>query len=381
MQLEPGQILLPGLVDVHVHLNAPGREQWEGFKTGTQAAASGGVTTLVDMPLNSIPSTTTTSNLKQKTDRAKDSCYIDVAFWGGVVPDNSEDLVPLIDAGVKGFKCFLCNSGVDEFRHVEEEDLHRALPKIQHKGRKMLFHAELGDRDEESSHSNRQYATFLKTSPESMEESAIALVARLTEQYAPLQTHIVHLSASSALPILREARKVKKLPLSVETCIHYLTLEAEVVPEGRTDYKCCPPIRGRANRDALWQALLDGDIDFIVSDHSPCTADLKRLDEGNFLKAWGGIGGLGLGVSLLYTECRKRNISICKLVEWMSSKPAKWIGLEEQKGGLQVGADADLVIFDTNNSFEVSEATDMSVVVAADRFFRIDYPRGSIFQE
>lgn len=270
------------------------------------------------------------------------------------MPDNSEDLVPMIEAGVKGFKCFLCDSGVDEFRHVEEEDLHRALPKIQHKGRKMLFHAELGERDEESSHSHREYSTFLTTSPESMEESAIALVARLSEQYAPLETHIVHLSASSALPILREARKVKKLPLSVETCIHYLTLEAEVVPEGRTDYKCCPPIRGRANRDALWQALLDGDIDFIVSDHSPCTADLKRLDEGNFLKAWGGIGGLGLGISLLYTECRKRNISICKLVEWMSSKPASWIGLASQKGGVRVGADADLVIFDTNHPFKIT---------------------------
>jgi allantoinase len=339
-----------------VHLNAPGREQWEGFKTGTQAAASGGVTTVVDMPLNSIPSTTTTSNLKAKTDRATGACHVDIAFWGGVVPDNAEDLVPLVNAGVKGFKCFLCNSGVDEFRHVEEADLHKALPKIQHSGRKMLFHAELGDRDEESTHNHRNYSTFLKTSPESMEESAIALVARLTEQYAPLQTHIVHLSASSALPIIREARREKKLPMSVETCIHYLTLEAETVPEGRTDYKCCPPIRGRENRDALWQALIDGDIDFIVSDHSPCTADLKRLGEGNFLKAWGGIGGLGLGISLLYTECQKRNISICKLVEWMSSKPAAWIGIDKLKGGIREGADGDFVIFDTSRSFTVSQA-------------------------
>lgn len=220
-------------------------------------------------------------------------------------------------------------------------------------GSLLLFHAELGDRGEDASLDERHYSTFLQSSPESMEESAISLVTRLNEIYPSLRTHIVHLSAASALPILRKARETQKLPLTVETCIHYLTLEAEKVPDGRTDYKCCPPIRGHDNRDALWSALLNEEIDFIVSDHSPCVVELKKLDKGDFLTAWGGIGGLGLGLSLLYTETKQRGISVCRLIEWLAGKPAKQVGLQGKKGVLQPGADADFVIFDTRKSHTV----------------------------
>lgn len=218
----------------------------------------------------------------------------------------------------------------------------------------LLFHAELEDEKQHVDLDPRLYSTFLTHRPASMEESAISLITRLSAQYPSLRTHIVHLSTSSALPLLQDARDKQKLPLSVETCIHYLTLESEKIPDGRTDYKCCPPIRGHDNREALWQALQDGDIDFIVSDHSPCVAELKRLDKGDFLQAWGGIGGLGLGLSLLYTETQKRGISLGKLVDWLAVKPAKQVGIADQKGSLKVGADGDFVVFDTSATYQVS---------------------------
>ena len=219
----------------------------------------------------------------------------------------------------------------------------------------MLFHAELGNRLDATDLDSRQYSTFLHTSPPSMESDAISLVSRLSVQYPNLRTHIVHLSATSALPILQEARLVKKLALTVETCIHYLTLEAEDVPEGRTDFKCCPPIRDHKNREALWKALEEGQIDFVVSDHSPCVAELKNLHKGDFLTAWGGIGGLGLGLSLMWTEARKRGVSLPLLMQWLASKPAKQVGLNDRKGSLQIGADADFVVFDSNKEFTVSD--------------------------
>lgn len=219
----------------------------------------------------------------------------------------------------------------------------------------LLFHAELGDRTEHHEHLDpRHYSTFLDSSPPKMEMDAISMVAELSAQYPTLRTHIVHLSASSALPLLREARRTRRLPMTVETCFHYLCLESERVPDGRTDFKCCPPIRDHSNRERLWQALLEGDIDFVVSDHSPCVVELKKMPQGDFLTAWGGIGGLGLGLSLVHTETRLRNISICRLVEWLASKPAQMVGIQDTKGHLKVGADADFVVFDASRTFTVS---------------------------
>ncbi|BGP02769.1 Allantoinase [Rhodotorula toruloides ATCC 204091] len=352
------QWILPGLVDAHVHLNEPGRTEWEGFETGTAAAASGGVTTVIDMPLNAIPPTTTVENLHIKLNASEGKRHIDVGFWGGVVPDNADDLQPLAKEGVKGFKGFLCESGVDEFPGINEEQVMRAMKELDAAKSLFLFHAELDN----TSHSHNDhedpsaYSTFLACRPPALEESAIDLIIRCARQFPSLRTHIVHLSASSALPALRHARRDLNLPLSVETCFHYLCLSAEQIAKGETLYKCCPPIRDDANREKLWQALLDGDIDFVVSDHSPCTTELKKLEGGDFLGAWGGIGGLGLGLSLLWTEASKRGIATEKVLEWVASRPAKQVGLEGRKGEIKEGADADFVIFDPKESFTINKS-------------------------
>ncbi|KAL8287081.1 hypothetical protein RQP46_004087 [Phenoliferia psychrophenolica] len=362
--LDLGELwLLPGLVDCHVHLNEPGRTEWEGFATGTAAAASGGVTTVIDMPLNAIPPTTTVVNLDEKIKASKGQCRVDVGFWGGVIPGNENDLVPLAKAGVKGFKCFLIESGVDEFPCVSEEEVLVAMPKLVEASSLFLFHAELDAHS--PSHPTPPpatptppadaYSTFLASRPQSLETSAIELVIRCAEQHPTLRTHIVHLSAASALPLIR-ATRAKGLPLSVETCFHYLVLSSEQIAKGDTLYKCCPPIREEVNRDALWDALIKGDIDFVVSDHSPCTVELKRLEDGDFMKAWGGIGGLGLGLSLLWTEARKRGIGMSKVLEWVAEKPARQVRLEVSKGSLKVGADADFVVFDPSVTFTVNKS-------------------------
>ncbi|SGY44299.1 BQ5605_C001g00139 [Microbotryum silenes-dioicae] len=375
--------LLPGLVDAHVHLNEPGRTEWEGFATGTAAAASGGVTTVVDMPLNAIPPTTTVDHLRQKLEAAKGQCRIDCAFYGGVIPGNQvgppsnlpenreflsaaeffvphppqDDLVPLAKEGVKGFKCFLIESGVDEFPCVNEEQVLLAMPKIVEANSLFLFHAELdtptASPTTPSSPDPRSYSTFLSSRPPSLEESAISLILRTARQHPSLRTHIVHLSAASAIPALRKARREERLKLSIETCFHYLVLTAEQISKGKTLYKCCPPIREAINRDGLWKALIEGDIDFVVSDHSPCVTELKRLEEGDFMKAWGGIGGLGLGLSLLVTEGKRRGVGMEKILEWVCEKPARQVGLERSKGRIQVGGDADFVVFDPRMKFTV----------------------------
>ncbi|GAA5867228.1 hypothetical protein JCM8547_003126 [Rhodosporidiobolus lusitaniae] len=362
--------LLPGLVDAHVHLNEPGRTEWEGFATGTAAAASGGVTTVIDMPLNAIPPTTTVENLHCKLEAAAGKCRIDVGFWGGVIPGNEEDLVPLVKEGVKGFKCFLIESGVDEFPCVNEKEVLRAMEKLEPAKSLFLFHAELDEPVPESSscsssapHSHPHstpdptaYSTFLESRPQSLETRAIDLIIRCAQQHPTLRTHIVHLSAASALPTLRQARGELALPLTVETCFHYLTLSAEQIAKGETLYKCCPPIREEVNRDALWDALIKGDIDFVVSDHSPCTVELKKLEEGDFMSAWGGVGGLGLGLSLMWTEARKRSVGMERVLEWVSERPAKQVGLEGKKGGIREGADADFVVFDPEEQFTVNKS-------------------------
>ncbi|KAI0824959.1 allantoinase [Trametes gibbosa] len=353
--------ILPGLVDAHVHLNEPGRTDWEGFWTGTRAAASGGVTTLVDMPLNSIPPTTTVAHLEQKREAARGQCWTDVAFWGGVIPGNQAHLKPLVDAGVKGFKCFLIESGVDEFPCVDEPELRRAMDELKDTPTVLCFHAELeqtppagGPATDPEPSDPTLYSTFLASRPESLEVAAIALITRLHASYPALRLHIVHLSAAAALPLVRAA-KAAGLPLTVETCFHYLALSAARIPRGRPEFKCCPPVRDEANRAALWAALADGTIDCVVSDHSPCVAALKRLEDGDVMRAWGGISTLGLGLALLWTEARTRGVGVGRVVDWLCVRTARHAGLAHTKGRLAVGYDADLVIWDPDAETTVTK--------------------------
>ncbi|KAI6166122.1 hypothetical protein EDD17DRAFT_1550877 [Pisolithus thermaeus] len=351
------KFVLPGLVDAHVHLNEPGRTDWEGFWTGTRAAISGGVTTVVDMPLNSIPPTTTLENFHVKRTSAEGQCWTDVAFWGGAIPGNQKDLKPLIAAGVKGFKCFLIESGVEEFPCVDEHDLRGHLEQLQGEPTVLLFHAELEDHQCSTKEAlpldPTHYETFLSSRPDTLEVNAISFITRLQEEYPSLRCHIVHLSSASALPTIRAAKSCG-LKLTVETCFHYLCLSSGMIPNGHPEFKCCPPIRDETNRELLWQALMDGTIGFVVSDHSPCITELKKLDEGDIMGAWGGISGLGLGLSLLWTEGRRRGITINQIISWVSQKTAEHAGLSETKGSIAVGHDADLVIWDPEAEFKVS---------------------------
>ncbi|KAF9531665.1 hypothetical protein CPB83DRAFT_848537 [Crepidotus variabilis] len=348
-------VVLPGLVDAHVHLNEPGRTDWEGFWTGTRAAASGGITALVDMPLNSLPPTTTVPNLQEKRDAARGQCHTDVAFWGGVIPGNQEHLKPLIQAGVRGFKCFLIESGVDEFPFVTEAELENAMKELDEISGVLLFHAELDDDfDRLDKPDPTEYATFLASRPQQLETKAISLVIKLQKRFPNVRCHIVHLSAASALPSIKEAQAAG-LPLTVETCFHYLTLAAEEIPDGHPEFKCCPPVRETSNRDKLWEALREGVINCVVSDHSPCIAKLKHLDDGDIMKAWGGISTLGFGLSLLWTEGKKRGFSIGEVVDLTSKNAAEHAGLSTQKGQLKIGFDGDFVLWDEEAVYEITK--------------------------
>ncbi|KAF5354785.1 hypothetical protein D9756_005299 [Leucocoprinus leucothites] len=347
------KFVLPGLVDAHVHLNEPGRTDWEGFWTGTRAAASGGVTTVIDMPLNSIPPTTTVENLAVKQKAAHGQCHVDVGFWGGVIPGNQDHLIPLVDAGVKGFKCFLIESGVDEFPCVGGHDVELAMQALQGQETVLLFHAELG----ESGHGHgdpTHYSTYLHSRPQKLEVDAIKLVIETHRKYPKLRCHIVHLSAAKALPMIREARAAG-VNLTVETCFHYLCLSSNDIPDGRPEFKCSPPVRDEENRNMLWGALEDGTIDFVVSDHSPCVPELKMIEEGDLMKAWGGISTLGLGLSLLWTEGQKRGVSLGKILDWTSRRTAAHVGIDTRKGQLKVGHDGDFVLWDSEAEFEVTK--------------------------
>ncbi|XP_061096939.1 allantoinase, mitochondrial [Conger conger] len=353
--LDVGDMLvMPGIVDCHVHVNEPGRTTWEGYWTATRAAAAGGVTTIVDMPLNSIPPTTTLSNFQEKMKAATGQCFVDTAFWGGVIPDNQLELQPMIQAGIAGFKCFLIHSGVDEFPHVTDSDLHIAMKQLQGTGSVLLFHAEREvEQPSEEDGDPSEYSTFLKSRPDAMELEAIKTVAQLCQQYQ-VRCHIVHLSSTQPLEVIQTARKAGA-PLTVETTHHYLTLSAENIPSKATQYKCCPPIRGQANQEQLWSALKAGQIDMVVSDHSPCTPDLKRLDSGDFIQAWGGISSLQFGLSLFWTTASKKGFSLPDVVRILCQKPAQLCCLDKQKGGLFPGYDADLVIWEPEKVFEVKE--------------------------
>ncbi|MGW7239364.1 allantoinase AllB [Streptomyces sp. NPDC054804] len=345
-------VLLPGLVDTHVHVNDPGRTEWEGFWTATRAAAAGGITTLVDMPLNSLPPTTTVDNLRVKQEVAADKAHMDVGFWGGALPDNVKDLRPLHDAGVFGFKAFLSPSGVDEFPHLDQEGLARSLAEITAFGGLLIVHAEDPHHLAAApQHGGPKYADFLASRPRDAEDTAITqLIAQAKRLHA--RVHVLHLSSSDALPLIAEAKR-DGVRITVETCPHYLTLTAEEVPDGASEFKCCPPIRESANQDLLWQALADGTIDCVVTDHSPSTADLKTAD---FATAWGGISGLQLSLPAVWTEARKRGHGLEDVVRWMSARTAALVGLDDRKGAIAPGRDADFAVLAPDETFTVDPA-------------------------
>ncbi|RLV10509.1 allantoinase AllB [Streptomyces griseocarneus] len=344
-------VLLPGLVDTHVHINDPGRATWEGFATATRAAAAGGITTLVDMPLNSVPPTTTVAHLRTKQATASGRTHVDLGFWGGALPGNRADLRPLHDAGVFGFKAFLSPSGVDEFPSLEPADLEATAARIAAFGGRLIVHAEDPHHLERAPQPHGpRYAGFLASRPRAAENAAIA---RLLDVAARLGTrvHILHLSSAEALPMIAAA-KADGVPVTVETCPHFLTLTAEEVPDGATEFKCCPPIREAANQDALWAGLADGTIDCVVSDHSPCTADLKVPDFG---RAWGGISSLQLGLPVMWTEARRRGHTLHDLARWLSGGPAALVGLRT-KGAVEAGRDADFAVLAPDETFTVDPA-------------------------
>jgi allantoinase len=354
VDLADDEVLLPGLVDTHVHVNEPGRTEWEGFASATRAAAAGGVTTIIDMPLNSIPPTVTVEALETKRAVARDQSWVDVGFWGGAIPGNLADLRPLHEAGVFGFKCFLLHSGVDEFPHVSPAELRAALAETAGFDGLVIVHAEDPDAiDSAPQPEGRGYAGFLGSRPKEAEERAIADVVDAVRETGG-RAHILHLSDADALPLLAAARG-EGLQLSVETCPHYLTLEAEDIPDGATQFKCCPPIRERANRDLLWEGLASGLIGTVVTDHSPSTADLKLLDVGDFGQAWGGIAGLQLGLPAVWTEARRRGHGLADVVRWMGRNTADQVGLGD-RGRIGVGARADLVVLAPDEEFTVDVA-------------------------
>jgi allantoinase len=358
IEADETSVVMAGLVDTHVHINEPGRTDWEGFETATRAAAAGGVTTLVDMPLNNIPATTTLKAFELKLAAAKEKLWVDTGFWGGVVPGNVPELEKLYAAGVVGFKCFLIHSGVDDFPNVTEADLRAALAELARLDALLIVHAEMPAPVEKASEAQaasgadpRSYATFLQTRPKEAEDAAVALVIRLSRETGA-RVHIVHHSSSSALAMIREA-KSEGVRITLETCPHYLSFVAEEIPDGATEFKCCPPVRERENSEKLWDALDEGLIELVVSDHSPCPAGMKCRDTGDFLAAWGGISSLQLRLPIMWTEMQRRGYSINRLAEWLAHAPARLAGLDKRKGSIIVGSDADILIWNPDAQFRV----------------------------
>ncbi|GAA1742190.1 allantoinase AllB [Aeromicrobium alkaliterrae] len=346
--------VVPGIVDTHVHINEPGRTTWEGFFSATEAAALGGATTLIDMPLNSIPPTTTVEHLRVKQRAAAGQLMVDVGYWGGAVPGNVADLEPLWEAGVFGFKCFLADSGVEEFPPLDREQFVTALREIARFDGLMIVHAEdAAVLAEAPAQPTRSYRDFVLSRPDAAETAAITQVLDGARETGA-RVHILHLSSARALDLIADAR-AEGLPVTVETCPHYLSFAAETIPDAAPQFKCCPPIRDSGNREALWQALRDGIIDCIVSDHSPATAEEKGRGDGDLQQAWGGVSGLQVGFSVLAQEARRRAISLASLSRWMSRNTADLVGLD-RKGRIEVGADADLAVYDSGAEFRI-EAT------------------------
>lgn len=347
--------LLPGLVDTHVHVNEPGRTEWEGFETATRAAAAGGVTTLVDMPLNCIPVTTSHAALETKLEAVSHLLSVDVGFWGGVVPGNAGELARMAERGMLGAKCFLCHSGIDDFPRSTVADLRAAMPILREAGVPLLVHAELElDGTPECAGDVRAYATYLSSRPASWENAAIAAMIDLCRE-TRCAVHVVHLSSASALPLI-EAAKHEGLPFTAETCPHYLCLSAEDVPDGSTEFKCSPPIRERTNQEALWAGLEAGVIDLVASDHSPCTPHLKKPDAGDFCGAWGGIASLSLGLPSVWSRASARGAALEDVVVRMTERPARLAGLATRKGRIARGYDADLTVFDPEARWTVERS-------------------------
>ena len=354
VELGPDEVLLPGLVDTHVHVNEPGRTEWEGFASATRAARAGGITTIVDMPLNSIPPTVDVDALSVKRRVAADKSVVNVGFWGGAVPGNLEQLRPLHDAGVFGFKCFLLHSGVDEFPPLSLPELEKALIEIASFDGLMIVHAE--DAAVISSAppaSGTSYSGFLDSRPRAAENQAIAQVIDLSRRTG-CRVHILHLSSADAVPMIAQARQ-DRVRVTAETCPHYLCFDAEDIPPGATQFKCCPPIREAGNRELLWQGLADGVIDTVVTDHSPSTVDLKRLDTGDFGDAWGGIASLQVSLPAVWTEASRRGFALADVIRWMATNTADQVGMPD-RGRIAVGAVADLVVFAPDEEFTVDVA-------------------------
>jgi allantoinase len=343
--------ILPGLCDSHVHVNEPGRADWEGWSSASRAAAAGGITTICDMPLNSLPVTTTAPALAEKIESVHGQAVIDYGLWGGVVPGNDRELDALIDRGVRGFKCFLVHSGIDEFPDVAESDLALAMPVLARRGVPLLVHAELPQFLAPAAGDPRKYHSWLASRPHESEDEAIKLMLRMAQAFG-CQVHIVHLSSSHAIPLLAAARQAG-VPVTAETCPHYLTFAAEDIPDGATEFKCAPPIRQADNRERLWDGLRAGVLDCIVSDHSPCPGHMKG--QGDFLAAWGGIASLELTLPAIWTQARARGFDLSDVARWMCERPAQLARLPK-KGRIAPGCDADLVIFDTERSFRVDPA-------------------------
>ncbi|GHE82920.1 allantoinase AllB [Thalassotalea profundi] len=350
-------VIMPGLVDSHVHINEPGRTEWEGFNTATQAAAAGGITTLVDMPLNCIPVTTTKAAFQEKLEAVHDKLWVDCGFWGGVIPQNIGDLDELLNAGVLGVKSFLIDSGITEFPNVEAKDIRAAMPILAKHDVPYLIHAELDCGGFNDVVISDKYNSFLESRPKKWENDAIALMVEMARESKAkgdnCKVHIVHLSSDEALDTIEKAKK-EGLRFTAETCPHYLTIASENIPDGKTLFKCCPPIRDNKNREHLWQAITDGRLDFIVSDHSPCTPELKHIDTGDIEKAWGGISALQFGLPLIWSEAKERGFSLVDITKLMSSKTAKFAGLDRIKGQIATGFHADFLIFNPDHRYEIT---------------------------
>ena len=351
-------VVMPGLVDTHVHINEPGRTEWEGFTSATRAAAAGGVTSLIEMPLNSIPATTSVRGFQEKLGAARGRLWVDTGFWGGVVPGNTAELTGLWSAGCFGFKCFLVESGVPEFCRVTEGDLQQALPVLAELGGPLLVHAELpgpiaqAASQRAASASGSCHQTWLESRPRASENEAIELLLRLAMEHSA-RIHVVHLSSSDAIERLRQARAAG-VQVSIETCPHYLTFASEEIPEGATEFKCAPPIREGENREKLWEGLRAGVLEMVATDHSPCPPEMKKRGTGDFFDAWGGIASLQLSLPAVWTEARKRGFSLSHLRQWLCEAPARLAGLAHKKGSIAEGYDADLVVWDPEATFRVN---------------------------
>lgn len=346
------QLLMPGVIDPHVHINEPGRTAWEGFDTATKAALAGGITTMVDMPLNSSPVTVSVKDLEEKIAATKNKLHCNVGFWGGIIPGNENEIEGLIKNGVLGFKAFLTHSGIDEFPNATAEDLRKAMPVIAKYNLPLLVHCELTDEAQRATGNPRSYQNYLLSRPKKWEEDAVALMIQLCAEFN-CRVHIVHLSSANAIAQIVKAKQ-SGLPITVETGQHYLFFAAEEIKDGQTQFKCAPPIREKENNDRLWQALKEGVIDFVATDHSPATPDLKEIESGDFMKAWGGIASVQFALPVLWTAAKKRKATFSDITKWLCENPAKLIGKENSKGKIARGFDADFAVVNDEKEFVVT---------------------------